>query len=101
MLTTTIGRLRLASLLDGISYLILLFIAMPLKYLADFPMAVSIVGMAHGVLWVALCLALLLALVLGRLPFWWCVLTFICALIPFAPLWLDRRLRQFESPAAQ
>jgi integral membrane protein len=48
--SSAIDRLRLFSILDGISYLILLGIAMPLKYLADEPLAVRIVGMAHGVL---------------------------------------------------
>lgn len=88
MFSTDIGRLRIASLLDGISYLILLFIAMPLKYFAGIPLAVKIVGMTHGVLFIALCLALLVALLMRKLPFLWSVITFICALIPFAPFFL-------------
>ena len=56
-----LDQLRLASLLDGVSYIILLGIAMPLKYAADMPMVVRIVGSAHGFLWIALCLFLLLA----------------------------------------
>ena len=88
-----IDRLRLASLLDGISYIILLGIAMPLKYLADMPLAVRIVGSAHGFLWVALCLFLLLALVKKKLSFGWCVIVFVGALIPFMPFWLDHKLK--------
>lgn len=38
---------------EGISLLLLLFIAMPLKYLLDMPLAVKVVGMAHGVLFIA------------------------------------------------
>lgn len=97
MLKTDIGRLRIASILDGVSYVILLFIAMPLKYLAEMPMAVRITGSAHGFLFVLLVLALLIAWVSRRLPFLWCVITFICAIIPFAPFFLDRKLSQFES----
>lgn len=38
---------------EGISLLLLLFIAMPLKYIWDLPIYVKIVGMAHGVLFLA------------------------------------------------
>ena len=91
-----ISRLRLFSILDGISYIVLLGIAMPLKYLADMPLAVRIVGSLHGFLWIGLCLFIFLALVKGRLPFKWCVITFFCALIPLAPFFLDRKLKKFE-----
>lgn len=89
-----IDQLRLSSLLDGISYLILLGIAMPLKYFAGMPMAVRIVGSLHGALFVALCLFLLLALIRKKLSFGWCVLVFLCSLVPFAPFVLDRKLKE-------
>lgn len=92
--TSPIDRLRLASILDGISYLILLGIAMPLKYLADLPLAVRIVGSLHGFLFLALCACLLEVLVRKRLSFGWCVVVFLCALFPFAPFFLDRKLRE-------
>ena len=41
---------RITGWLEGASFLILLFIAMPLKYHWHMPMAVRIVGMAHGLL---------------------------------------------------
>lgn len=41
---------RIIALLEGISLLVLLFIAMPIKYIWDAPQMVSTVGMAHGVL---------------------------------------------------
>jgi len=44
---------RKVAFAEGISFLILLFIAMPLKYLAHIPIAVTIVGGLHGVLFVA------------------------------------------------
>lgn len=47
-----IRRFRQVAVAEGISFLVLLFIAMPLKYLADLPMAVKVVGWAHGVLFV-------------------------------------------------
>ncbi|MEX2580511.1 MAG: DUF3817 domain-containing protein [Verrucomicrobiales bacterium] len=94
-----VDRLRLASILDGVSYLLLLGIAMPLKYLAGLPLAVRIVGMAHGILFLALCLCLLLVLVRQRLSFKWCAIVFVCALIPFAPFFLDRKLRERKGGA--
>lgn len=87
-----LDRLRLASLLDGVSYVLLLGIAMPLKYFADMPMAVRVVGSLHGLLFLILCYYLLVALVRKRLSFGWCTIVFVCALLPLAPFFLDRKL---------
>lgn len=89
-----LDRLRLASLADGISYLVLLGIAMPLKYMADMPMAVRIVGSLHGFFFLALCWFLLFALLRKQLSFGWCVLVFVGALIPFVPFYLETKLRR-------
>jgi len=97
---SNIDRLRLSSILDGVSYLILLGVAMPLKYLADMPMAVRVVGSLHGLFFVALCLFLLIALLRKQLSFGWCVIVFLCALVPFAPFWLDHRLKEKASEGA-
>lgn len=48
-----ITRFRSIAIAEGWSFLILLFIAMPLKYLAGMPWAVKVVGWAHGVLFIA------------------------------------------------
>lgn len=95
-----IDRLRLASILDGISYLILLGIAMPLKYLADMPLAVRLVGSLHGFLFLTLCACLLEVLMRKRLSVGWCVIVFVCALFPFAPFFLDRKLKAKGTAAA-
>ena len=58
MLKTSLDRFRLVAFLEGLSFLVLLFVAMPLKYLAGLPQAVRVVGMAHGVLFVAFVLLL-------------------------------------------
>ena len=47
-----IGRLRIIAFLEGVSFLLLTGIAMPLKYMAGMPMAVKIAGMAHGVFFI-------------------------------------------------
>lgn len=48
----SVKRLKFIALLEGISFLVLLFIAMPLKYFAEEPWLNRQVGMAHGVLFV-------------------------------------------------
>lgn len=52
MLKTDIGRLRVVAFLEGLSFLLLLFIAMPLKYYGGYEHATRELGMAHGVLFV-------------------------------------------------
>lgn len=47
-----IKTLRLVGLLEGISFLLLLFIAMPVKYMMDNPILVKYIGMGHGILFV-------------------------------------------------
>jgi integral membrane protein len=52
MLRTSIGRLRAIGLTEAVSFLVLLGIAMPLKYFADLPRAGTIAGWLHGVLFI-------------------------------------------------
>ncbi len=54
MLKTPLGRFRVIGHIEAVSFLVLLCIAMPLKYLADLPVAVLIVGSIHGALFSAL-----------------------------------------------
>ena len=49
---TPIGRLRTMGFIEGMSLLVLLFIAMPLKYWAHHPLAVTIAGSIHGGLFI-------------------------------------------------
>jgi integral membrane protein len=58
MWKSTFGLLRVIGIIEGISYLVLLFIAMPLKYFADLPIFVQIFGMAYGILFVLFVLML-------------------------------------------
>ena len=48
-ITTSVGRLRLIAFLEGISLLVLVFIAVPLKYLAHNPSWVKAIGPVHGI----------------------------------------------------
>ena len=58
---TTFSRFRLISFIEGISFLLLVFIAMPLKYFAGIPLAVKIAGMTHGILFILFIIALIMA----------------------------------------
>ncbi len=93
----TLDRLRTIGKAEGLSYLLLLGIAMPLKYLAGMPMAVSVVGSIHGLLFVVFCFALLHALLSTPLTFKWSVIAFVASLLPFGPFVIDRHLKTFET----
>ena len=97
MLNTPIGRLRTIALIEATSFLVLLGIAMPLKYLAGMPLAVKIVGWIHGVLFIAFCIALLQAMRAHSWPLSRSVTIFIAALLPFGPFVIDRSLRREQA----
>lgn len=94
MFATPLARFRAVALLEGLSFITLLFIAMPLKYLADLPVAVRIVGMAHGVLFVLYVLSLAETAPAQRWSFTRVLIAFGASLIPFGNFWLERGLRQ-------
>lgn len=87
--------LRHAAMAEGVSYLLLLFVAMPLKYFADMPIYVRYTGMLHGLLFILV--VLLLFVVASRVPVKWLVITFVGTLIPFGPFVIDKHLKRFEA----
>jgi integral membrane protein len=91
-----IGFLRAAALAEAVSYLVLLGIAMPLKYLAGLPMAVRVVGSFHGLLFVILCVALLWVWIRVRWPLLRLIGVFVASFIPILPFFMDARLRQHQ-----
>jgi len=88
--------LRATSLTEGVSYLLLLGVAMPLKYVWDWPLAVKYVGWAHGVLFMGLALLVLVAMIQVKLPFKTAVIVGIASLLPAGPFFADRLLRRHE-----
>ena len=93
MLRTPVGRLRALGMLEAVSFLILLGVAMPLKYLAGLPLAVKIAGLLHGLLFLAFCIVLLETQQAQKWPMRWTSVVLIAALLPFGPFVIDRRLR--------
>jgi len=91
---TPTARLRSVAAIEGLSYLALLFVAMPLKYLAGFPLAVRIVGSIHGALFVWGGLLALEGIRRRGKPWSWGLKILVAALLPFGTFLLDRGLRE-------
>jgi integral membrane protein len=91
---TALRHLRLVALLEGSSFLVLLFIAMPLKYLADQPLAVRIVGSVHGLLFLIFMAALYRAGSDRRWPLRRSVQAFVASIVPFGTFVFDRSLQR-------
>lgn len=87
---------RMVALAEGISFLTLLFIAMPMKYFMDMPEVVRVVGSIHGGLFL-LYVGLLSAIhVRQRWPFMFSLYAFVASIIPFGTFMLDKHLREKE-----
>ena len=95
----TVRRLRQLTLIEGVSTLILFFVAMPLKYLAGMPEAVKVAGWAHGVLFVGVMILLMQTMIVARWSLGRGALVFVSALIPFGPFVIDRKMRGYEREA--
>ena len=96
MLETPLGRFRLLGIAEGLSLLILLGIAMPLKYMADQPEAVKYTGWIHGLLFVGYVIAVLYMFYERNWPFKKVVLACLAAFLPFGTFVFDAQLRKEE-----
>lgn len=96
MLHSLIGRLRMMGIAEGISLLLLLFIAMPLKYLANIPEAVKIIGWVHGMLFISFIVMVLYAYSQLKWSFKKVIFAFIAAFLPFGTFVFDAQLKKEE-----
>jgi len=94
--TTVLKRFRKIGFIEGMSFLTLIFIAMPLKYGFDMPLAVTIVGMAHGALFTAYVVLLAMAVDKYKWNIRYAVILFVAALIPFGTYYTDKKLKVLE-----
>ena len=90
---------RFVSLAEGVSWLLLLFVAMPLKYGFGQPEAVRVLGRVHGGLFVLFLLTLSMAAVEAGWNFKQVARAFLASLVPFGAFWLEKTLRA-EAKAA-
>lgn len=92
-LTTAIGRLRLLAILEGISLLVLMFIAVPLKRLGDDPTLVGLIGPIHGILFLLFVLSVFRFSVEEQWSFKQTTWKFLVAcFIPFGTFYVDYRI---------
>jgi integral membrane protein len=98
---TPMGRLRITAFLEGLSFLILLGIAMPLKYLGGMPMAVKFAGMTHGVLFILFLFSLIDVKISHRWTIAKSGMAFISSLLPFGTFVLDARVLKKEMDRPQ
>ena len=87
-----VGRVRAVGMVEGLSFLILLGICVPLKYFAKMPLGVEIVGPIHGGLFILFLLVILQAWLARSLRFKQALLAGISSVIPFGPFFMDHRL---------
>lgn len=89
-----INTLRLIGLIEGVSFLVLLLIAMPMKYYLGIPMAVKITGWIHGVLFILYIAAVLLAVEAMQWNWFSIGVALAASLIPIGTFVLDRSLKR-------
>ncbi|HZX73990.1 MAG TPA: DUF3817 domain-containing protein [Cyclobacteriaceae bacterium] len=95
-----IKNLRIIGIAEGISFLFLLGIAMPLKYYFGFPLAVKYTGWAHGLLFILFIMAVVLAIKPMKWNFLSVAIALGASLVPFGTFVLDKQLRKREQELA-
>lgn len=86
-----LSTFRIISFLEGVSYLLILFVTMPLKYIWDNGYPNKVIGMAHGFLFLAyIVIALMMK---SRLQWNYKTMGIVlaCSIIPFGTFWMDRK----------
>jgi len=91
---TVLKNFRIIALTEGVSYIILLFVAMPLKYILHIPEPVKYFGWLHGVLFVIYGILLLQAFIVLKWSFIKTLIAFVVSFIPFGTFWLEGKLKK-------
>ena len=89
-------RFRMIGIAEGISFLILLLIAMPLKYIFHMPEAVKIFGWAHGLLFITFLYFAFEVMGTFKKSIGWFFKAFAAAIIPTGTFIFDRQLKKEE-----
>ncbi len=90
-------RFRMIGIAEGISFLVLLLIAMPLKYLMHIPQAVKYTGWVHGALFITFIYFAFEVMGSLKKNFLWFAKAFAASIIPFGTFIFDRQLKKEES----
>ena len=97
MFGNSIRRLRIVGFAEGTSLLVLMFIAMPLKYFAGKPEVVKITGWIHGFLFILFMLMFLNVFLQKKWPFKKLVFAFLAAFLPFGTFVFDAQLKKEQN----
>ncbi|MBL8321657.1 MAG: DUF3817 domain-containing protein [Acinetobacter sp.] len=95
-----IQTLRAVGFLEGMSFLLLLFIAMPVKYMMGNPILVKYVGMGHGVLFIVFLVVLFAVCEKQKWSLKVFILGLIASILPFGPFVFDLKIKHLEQPEA-
>ena len=87
----SIKSFKIISVLEALSFLILLGIAMPLKYYADTPEPVSVFGMAHGVLFIMYIIGAFMMKPKLNWSFQTLIIVILCSVLPFGPFYAEKK----------
>ena len=82
---------RLTAFLEGVSYILLLFIAVPIKYLLNEALFVKILGMPHGILFILYILFSIIAKIKYNWNFRKFLVISIASLVPFGTFYIDKK----------
>lgn len=82
---------RLTAFLEGVSYILLLFIAVPIKYLLNEAFYVKILGMPHGILFILYILFSIIAKIKYNWNFRKFLVISIASLVPFGTFYIDKK----------
>ena len=85
---------RWIAVAEAISFLLLLGVAMPLKYLAGMPLAVRVVGSIHGGLFILYVIAAARAAHFDKWSLRQLVVALVASVLPFGPFVIDHRLKE-------
>jgi len=92
LLKTAIGRLRFIAFAEGVSFLIILFVTMPLKYIWQIGMPNKIVGLLHGFLFVSYIWLVIQIAIEQEWKLKKTLLALLASIVPFGTFWADKHL---------
>lgn len=92
LLKSHTGRLRVIAFLEGCSLLLLVFIAMPIKYLLKIPEATQAIGLIHGILFVLFIVATIAISILQKWNMSRVLMVMASSVLPFGTFYIDRKI---------
>lgn len=92
LFTTQLGKFRILAFIEGVSFLVILFITMPLKYVLEIPLPNKIFGMLHGVLFILYVAGVIWLTFTQNWSLKKSFLALLASIIPFGTFWADAKL---------